>query len=60
MDGDGKMAPLWFDGDCFPKLMIADDYVCDSEEFEDNYKDDDIVMNELDYSVWMIRIVITL
>ena len=60
MDGDGKMVPLWFNGDCFPKLMIDDDDVSDSEESEDNYEDDDIVMNELDYSDWMILIVIAL
>ena len=47
MDGDGNMVPHWFDGDCFPTLLIDDDDVPDSEESEDDYEDNDISMNEL-------------
>ena len=45
-DGYGNMMPLWFDGDCLPKLLIDDD----SEESDDDYEDDDIAMNEMDDS----------
>ena len=50
MDGDGIMAPLWFGGDCLPKLMIEDDDLSDSEDSDDDNEDGEIGMNGMDDS----------
>ena len=34
------MMPLWFDEDCMPKVLIDNDGVSDSEEFDIDYEKD--------------------
>ena len=39
-DNDSNMMPLWFDGDCMPKLLIDKDDVSDSEKSYNDYEED--------------------
>ena len=36
-DGDSNLMPLWFDGDCMPKVLIDNDDLSHSEEFGNDY-----------------------
>ena len=43
-DGDSNMIPLWFHGDCMPKVLTDNDDLSDSEE-SDNACEKDFVVN---------------
>ena len=40
-DSDGKMMPLWFEGECLPEVLIDDDDLPGSEESADDDDDDE-------------------
>ena len=46
-DDDGSMMPLWFAGDCLPKVLIYNDDLPNMEESDnDDDEDDDDVVEE--------------
>ena len=40
-DDDGSMIPLWFAGDCLPKVLIDNEDLLNFEESDDDDDDDD-------------------
>ena len=38
--GDSNMMHLWFDGGCFPKVLIDNDDLSHSEEFDNDFEKD--------------------
>ena len=36
---DSNMMPLWFDGDCVPKVLIDNDGLSDSEKSSNDYEE---------------------
>ena len=51
-DDDGSMVPLWFAGDCLPKVLIDNEDLPNVEESDDddNDEDDDDVVEEDDFA----------
>ena len=50
-DDDGSMMPLWFAGDCLPKVLIDNDDLPDVEESDDDEdEDNDDVVEEDDFA----------
>ena len=42
-DYDSKMMPLWFDGDCMPKVLIDNDELSASEKSYNDYEEDFVI-----------------
>ena len=42
-DDDSNMMPLWFDGDCMPKVLIDNDDLLDSEKSYNDYEEDFVI-----------------
>ena len=49
-DDDGSMMPLWFAGDCLPKVLIDNEDLPNLEESDDDDDDDDDVVEEDDFA----------
>ena len=53
-DDDGSMMPIWFAGDCLPKVLIDNEDLSNVEESDDddddNDEDDDDVVEEDDFA----------
>ena len=42
-DDDSNMMPLWFDGDCMPKVLIDNDDLSNEEKSYNNYEEDFVI-----------------
>ena len=46
-DDDSNMIPLWFDGDCMPKVLIDNTDLPDSEKSYNDYEEDFVINAKL-------------
>ena len=45
-DYDSNMMPLWFSGDCMPKVLIDNNDLSDSDKYYNDYVDDFVINAE--------------